>query len=69
MNHDSKIIDCIHNKLKEYSNKDGTLERGKLVTTLGLIYRFPKESRNEIIKELENKGVIIIISKFEVKVL
>ena len=68
MNHDSEIINCIHDKLKQQSNKDGTLERKKLITTLGLIYRFPKEKRNDIIKELESKGVIIIISKFEVKI-
>ena len=68
MDHDSKIIECIHDRLKEISDQDGKLERNKLITTLGLIYRFPKQARPEIIKELESKGVLIIISKFEVKI-
>ena len=68
MNHDSEIINCIHDKLKQQSNKDGTLERKKLITTLGLIYRFPKESRQEIIKELEKEGVITIISQQEIRI-
>lgn len=68
MNHESKIVQCIHERLKDMSDQEGKLERNKLITTLGLIYRFPKEARPEIIKELESKGVLIIISKFEVKV-
>jgi hypothetical protein len=68
MERESKIIDCIHDRLKDMSDNEGKLERGKLITTLGLIYRFPKEARPEIIKELESKGVLIIISKFEVKI-
>jgi hypothetical protein len=68
MNHESKIINCIHDKLKEQSDKKNILPRGKLITILGLIYRFPKDSRQDIINELENKGVITIISKVEVRV-
>ena len=68
MNHESKIVQCIHERLKDMSDQEGKLERNKLITTLGLIYRFPKEARPEIIKELESKGVLIIISKFEVKI-
>ena len=67
MNHDSKIINCIHDKLKEQS-RNGTMERSKLITTLGLIYRFPKDSRQDIINELEKEGIITIISKFEVRI-
>lgn len=68
MKPDSEIINCIKDRLKQQANPDGTLERGKLITTLGLIYRFPKEKRNDIIKELESKGAIVIVSKFEVKI-
>lgn len=67
MNHDSKIINCIHDRLKEQSI-NGSIERSKLIMTLGLIYRFPKESRQDIINELEKEGVITIISQQEVRI-
>lgn len=68
MDHKSEIEACIYKKLKDESNPCNLIERKKLTIILGRFYHFPKESRNKVIKELEDKGLIQIINKFEVKV-
>ena len=68
MNHNSEIEQCIHKKLKQESEQ-GLIKRTKLFIMLGYYYHIPKENRNGVIKELENKGLIKVVSKFEVKVI
>ena len=63
----SAIDSCIHTKLKQESNNN-LIERKKLCIMLGYYYHIPKEERNNVIKELEEKGIIKVVSKFEVEV-
>lgn len=61
------IETCIYAKLKTQS-RDGLIKRKKVLYLLGSIYHIPKELRNLIIKELEEKGLIKVLNKKTIKI-
>lgn len=68
MDHNSELDKCIHSKLKQEADNQNLIKRTNLIIILGRFYHIPKENRNGVIKELESKGLIKIVSKFEVQV-
>jgi hypothetical protein len=69
MNPNSEIEQCIHQKLKQEADQENLIKRNKLFIMLGYYYHIPKESRGKVITELQDKGMIKVISKFEIKVI
>jgi len=65
----SLIHICVYQRLINSVNPDGTIERHRLLEILGRLYHIPKDSRNNIIKELEDCGLIEVIDKFKIKIL
>lgn len=68
MNHNSELDNCIKQKLNQEADNQKLIKRANLIIILGRFYHIPKENRNGVIKELEDKGLIKTISKFEVQV-
>ena len=58
---------CIYNKLKKES-KNGIIERKEALIILGCIYHIPKNERNNLIKDLESKGIIEIVNQIKIKI-
>lgn len=62
------IHKCMYNKLKQESDRENKIEKKKVTIILGRFYHVPKEERNNIIKDLENKGIIKVINRFEIEI-
>lgn len=61
---DSVLLRCIHYRLLSKIDLESKIERRKMFELLAEIYHIPKESRQQVVNELQNYGMILDSDKF-----
>lgn len=65
----SLIHICIHQRLVNYNYPFNLIDRQRVLKMLGEVYHIPKEKRLDVIKELEESGLIEAQGRSKIRVI